>query len=126
MGRIYEYSIEEQRILFPEKFITSEKKVNTSYEDDYRGKTGRTVRRKITRNLKDSDDVFRILDIIYDAIKSLADMIIFDINNVSDKKVSEVRDLFKSHQFGYSELGVYEDTHLVFAAMDIDLEEEEK
>ena len=111
---IYEYSTEEQRILFPEKFT------NNTYEDDYKRKTGRTVRRTIKRNLKETDDEFRILDIIYEGIKSLADLIVFDISCISNEKINEIKDLFKSHQFGYSELGVYED-RLVFAAMDVEL-----
>lgn len=115
MGRIYEYSIEEQRILFPEKFVT-----NTNYADDYRGKTGRTAKKDIKRNLKETDEISDILDIIYNGIKSLAELIIFDIHNISDKKIGEIRDLFKSHQFGYSELGVYGDS-IVFAAMDVEL-----
>ena len=122
MGMVYEYSIEEQRILFPEKFTNAS---NTSYEDDYKIKTGRTVRRTIKRSLKDDTTIEFILDSIYGAIRSLADMIIFDINNASNNKIDEVRNLFKSYQFGYSELGVYEDK-IVFAAMDIELEEEEK
>ena len=120
MGRIYEYSIEEQRILFPEKFTN-----NNTYTSDYKRMTGRTVKKEIKRSLKDDDTIESILDSIYDAIRSLADMIIFDINNVSNNKIDEVRNLFKSNQFGYSELGVYEDK-IVFAAMDIELEEEEK
>jgi hypothetical protein len=47
----------------------------------------------------------------------MSDLIIFDINHVSDKKVSEVIDLFRINQFGYSELkNVYED-RIVFARM---------
>jgi hypothetical protein len=116
MGRICEYSIEEQRILFPEKFIN-----NNTYEEDYKRKTGRNVKKTIKRSLKDSNDVFDILDSIYDGFKNLADLLVFDISHVSDKKVNEIRDLFKSHQFGYSELGVYGDD-IIFAAMDVEME----
>lgn len=100
MGRIYEYSLEEQKILFPEKFITSEKKVNT---------------------IKEDDDTSRILDIIYDSIVNKNESIIFDISHVSNDKIIEIRDLFKSHQFGYSELSCCED-QIVFAAIDKEMQ----
>ena len=85
--------------------------------DDYRGKTGRTAKKAIGGILEESDDAVSILEFISDAITNMSDLIIFDINHVSDKKVTEVMDLFRINQFGYSELeNVYEDT-IVFARM---------
>jgi hypothetical protein len=85
--------------------------------DDYRGKTGRTAKKAIGGILEEIDDAVSIVEFISDAITNMSDLIIFDINHVSDKKVSEVIDLFRINQFGYSELkNVYED-RIVFARM---------
>ena len=85
--------------------------------DDYRGKTGRTAKKAIGGILEETDDAVSILEFISDAITNMSDLIIFDINNVSDKKINVVMDLFRINQFGYSELkNVYED-RIVFARM---------
>ena len=85
--------------------------------DDYRGKTGRTAKKAIGGILEETDDAVSILEFISNAITNMGDLIIFDINHVSDKKVTEVRDLFRINQLGYSELkNVYED-RIVFARM---------
>jgi hypothetical protein len=78
--------------------------------DDYRGATGRTAKKAIGGILEETDDSVSILEFISNGITNMSDLIIFDINHVSDKKVTEVRDLFRINQFGYSELkNVYED-----------------
>jgi hypothetical protein len=85
--------------------------------DDYRGKTGRTAKKAMGGILEETDDAVSILEFISDAITNMSDLIIFDINNVSDKKIHEVMDLFRINQFGYSELkNVYED-RIVFGRM---------
>ena len=85
--------------------------------DDYRGNTGRTAKKAIGGILEETDDAVSILEFISNAITNMGDLIIFDINHVSDKKVTEVRDLFRINQLGYSELkNVYED-RIVFARM---------
>lgn len=85
--------------------------------DDYRGKTGRVAKKAIGGILEETDDAVSILEFISDAITNMSDLIIFDINHVSDKKVTEVMDLFRINQFGYSELeNVYED-RIVFSRM---------
>lgn len=85
--------------------------------DDYKGKTGRIAKKAIGGILEETDDTVSIVGFISDAITDMSDLIIFDINHSSNKKVNEVIDLFRINQFGYSELeDVYED-RIVFARM---------
>lgn len=85
--------------------------------DDYRGMTGKTARIAIGGILEESDTEETIKEFVSDAISNCADLIIFDINNVSNDKVNEVLNLFRINEFGFKEIpNVYED-RIVFGMM---------
>lgn len=85
--------------------------------DDYRGQTGKTAQIAIGGILEESDTEETIKEFVSDAISNFADLIIFDINNVSYTKVNEVVNLFRINEFGFREIpNVYED-RIVFGKM---------
>lgn len=84
---------------------------------DYHGKTGKTAQLAIGGILEESDTEERIKEFVFEAISNSADLIIFDINNVSNDKINEVIDLFRINEFGFREIpDVYED-RVVFGKM---------
>jgi hypothetical protein len=85
--------------------------------DDYRGKTGKTAQIAIGGILEESDTEETIKEFVSGAISNCADLIIFDINHVSNNKVKAVLDLFRINEFGFKEIpNVYED-RIVFGKM---------
>lgn len=85
--------------------------------DDYRGKTGKTAQIAIGGILEESDTEEALKEFVSTAISNFADLIVFDINHVSNDKVNEVRNLFRINEFGFREIpNVYED-RIVFGMM---------
>lgn len=85
--------------------------------DDYRGKTGRSAKKAVGAILEESDNEDSIISFVFEAITNMVDLVIFDINHVSNAKVRDVLDMFGIKELGYKELqNVYED-RIVFGRM---------
>lgn len=82
--------------------------------DDYEAKTGKKAT-TATGTILETDDTMEEIDLfIRMCINWDYDLIIFNINNVDDDKITLIRDYFKTDEIKYNELeNVYKD-RLVF------------
>lgn len=84
--------------------------------DDYKGKTGKTAVKAVGAILEESDDENMVTQFVIEAITNCTELIVFDINHVSNTKVQMVLELFRLKELGYKELeNVYEDRIVFYA-----------
>ena len=84
--------------------------------DDYKAKTGKTAVKAVGGILDETDNDDIITQFVMEAITNCAELIVFDINHVSNEKVQMVLELFRIKELGYKELeNVYEDRIVFYA-----------
>lgn len=85
--------------------------------DDYKGATGKVAMRAMGAILEEKDDEKSILEFVDNADRELSDIVVFDINYISNKKVQQVLELLRLKQTEYKELQDVYDDRIVFARM---------